>query len=179
MSYRYGHLAAHAVESVLGQSVLPDKINFYDDGVGDCKHLPDIYPEVNFILRPKNLGIITNFNDALESVDTDRVLFLGADNWLAYNAVEKLVERDEDIVTYPAWLIKRGSIEHWDELHGSSMYNVDFARAVGGYEASGNKHTEEDSMLFNKMKVAGATVGKVDSHLLLYRFRHRKNFNKD
>lgn len=183
MSYRYGHLAAQAIESALYQTEPFDRIMFFDDGVGDCDHLPDIYPEVEFILRPTNMGIVDNFNDALDRVKTERVMFLGADNWLAHNTLEKLYDMATicDIVYYPAWLVKKGTPEHWmpGTPHGSSIYNVELAKSVGGYEASGNKHTEEDSELFKKMIKAGAKVGTVDSHLLLYRWRHRRNFNED
>lgn len=82
-SYKYGHLAAHAVESVLAQSVPFDKIWFVDDGVGDCEHIKSIYGDrLNFVKNETNLGIVDNFNKMLNLVDTDYVMFLGADNWL-------------------------------------------------------------------------------------------------
>lgn len=179
MSFGYGHLAAHAIESVLNQGQPFDVINFYDDGVGDCKHLPELYPEVNFILRKENLGIIDNFNDALDNTTTDKVLFLGADNWLHPDTLSSLLQYDEDIVSYHGW--KWGDKqEYWDvnQAHGSSLYDVGLAKSVGGYEASGNEHTEEDSMLFNKMLKAGATLGIVPVPLLQYRWAHRYNYNK-
>ena len=37
-SYKYGHLAAHAIESALCQTKPFDSIYFVDDGVGDCGH---------------------------------------------------------------------------------------------------------------------------------------------
>lgn len=179
MSYTYGHLAAHAIESVLNQSKPFDVINFYDDGVGDCAHLPKLYPEVNFILREKNLGIIDNFNDALENTKTDRVLFLGADNWLHPDTLSAVSKYEEDIVSYHGykWTTQQ---QYWDinQAHGSSAYNVALAKSVGGYEASGNEHTEEDSMLFNKMLKAGATLAVIHTPLLQYRWAHRSNYNK-
>lgn len=180
MSYKYGHLAAQAIESVLNQTKQFDVIRFYDDGAGDCAHLPDIYPEVEFILRPKNLGIIDNFNDALNRTDTEQTMFLGADNWLHPKTLELLSTAKEDVISYPAWLVKQSDYERWEPgvPHGSSLYNVALAKKVGGYEASGNEHTEEDSELFKKMKQAGATIGLVDIPLLFYRWRHRRNFNK-
>ena len=42
-SYKYGHLAAHAIESALSQSKRFDKIYFVDDGVGDCEHILILY----------------------------------------------------------------------------------------------------------------------------------------
>jgi glycosyltransferase involved in cell wall biosynthesis len=180
MSYKYGHLAAHAIESVLNQSKPFDVVRFYDDGAGDCDHLPAIYPEVEFILRPDNLGVIDNFNDALNNTTTDRVMFLGADNWLDPHTLEDLSEFNEDIISYHGTKILEGDDTYWEvnQAHGSSLYNVGLAKEVGGYEASGNEHAEEDSMLFNKMLKTGATLTVVDIPYIYYRWRHRRNFNQ-
>lgn len=178
-SYRYGHLAAQAIESVLHQTVKFDRVLFVDDGAGDCARLVDIYPEVEFILRPDNLGIVDSFNDALDRVTTDRALFLGADNWLDHRTLEITSRYSQDIVSYGAWLVKDGPYELWDinVAHGSALYNVHIAKAVGGYKASGNAHTEEDTVMFGNMYRAGAKVVLLPDPLLYYRWRHRLNFN--
>lgn len=180
MSYNYGHLAAQAIESVIYQSRPPEVIRFYDDGAGDCTHLPEIYPEVEFILRKENMGIIDNFNDALDRTKTERVMFLGADNWLDPLCLELISKRGEDIVSYDAYKVKEGVNEWWrlkDQPHGSALYNVEKAKEFM-YSASGNKHTEEDSVLFSKMRKAGASYFQLDAPLLYYRWRHRRNFNQ-
>lgn len=197
-SYNYGHLAAHAIESALSQSLLFDKIYFVDDGARDCTHLPAIYPEVEFILREKNLGIVANFQNMLNRVETEYVMFLGADNWLRSDALYMLSQYNQDIITYDIMVtgelkneIARlyshstnqynGDIQ-WsrkDQHHGSMLYRVSKAKEVGGYE----KHrpdgvrTDEDNALWDKMLKAGATVKYVNSEFLYYR-RHRENFNK-
>lgn len=179
-SYKYGHLAAHCIESVLSQTHKPDVVRFYDDGVGDCGHLPAIYPEVEFILRPENLGTVANFNDALDQTSTDRVIFLGADNWLVPETIEKCLARQEDIVSYDAWKFGNGANEYWplpSFPHGSAMYNVEKAKKFM-YAASGGVHTEEDNVLFTKMLNDGATLYIIEEPLLMYRWRHRLNFNK-
>ena len=179
-SYRYGHLVAHCLESVLGQTVKPDVIRVYDDGVGDCRHIKQLYPEVEFIERKGNLGIIANFNQALNRTDTERVMFLGADNWLALDAIEKLKDVEGDIVSYDGCIWGNGHNELWhlpNQPHGSALYNVKKAKEVGGYSASGNAHTEEDSVMFGKMREAGATFTHVSEPLFFYR-RHRSNFNQ-
>jgi glycosyltransferase involved in cell wall biosynthesis len=179
-SYRYGHLAAQAIESVLHQTRGFDRVLFVDDGVGDCGHLPDIYPEVEFVLRPARMGIVANFNDMLARVETDRCMFLGADNWLDHTALEVTSAVDADIVSYAAWLVQSGVPVRWvvDVPHGSSLYNVAKARAVGCYEASGNTNTEEDSVMFGRMRGAGASFANLSDTLLFYRWRHRRNFNR-
>ncbi len=179
-SYRYGHLAAQAIESVLYQTKPFDRILFVDDGVGDCGHLPAIYPEVEYVLRPERMGIVANFNDMLARVDTERVMYLGADNWLDHSTLEITSAVDADIVSYAAWLIKSGPPVRWhvDVPHGSSLYRVAPARAVGCYEASGHTNTEEDSVMFARMRSAGATFDNRSDTLLYYRWRHRRNFNQ-
>lgn len=199
MSYKYGHVASQAIESVLAQTKKFDVVRFFDDGAGDCKHLKKFYPEVEFILRPKNLGIVDNFNDALKRTKTDRVLFLGADNWLRRDALEKLSEYQTDIITYDMYLFgtiaedffntfqpvdreeKDGQlIWHMPQqstYHGSSLYDVKLAKKVGGYEASGGVKSEEDNVLFKKMIAGGATTTYLPEPLLYYR-RHVANFQK-
>lgn len=180
-SYKYGHLAAQAIESVLNQTKKFDHVILVDDGVGDCAHLPDIYPEVKYVLRPENIGVIENFNDILfNHVKTDRVMYLGADNWLDHMTLEIVSRQDADIVSYAAWLVQSGVPDRWrvDVPHGSSLYNVEKARAVGGYASSGNAHHEEDSVLFRKMRDNGATFVNLEDTLLMYRWRHRLNYNK-
>lgn len=199
-SYKYGHLAAHAIESVLAQTVKPDKILFVDDGVGDCFLLPEIYPEVEFTLRTKNKGTVDNFQDMLNEVDTDYVMFLGADNWLRPDTVEILkqciVEQPNDIIMYDIyvtgelakeWVTTRSvpTIEHeggyvWNRQgghHGSMCYNVSKAKEVGGYNEGYGKVTLEDQALFNRMKANGSLVTHIHEPLLFYR-RHRENHNK-
>lgn len=198
-SYKYGHLAAHAIESALSQSKLFDKILFVDDGAKDCGHLPSLYPQVEFILREKNIGIVANFQDMLNRVETDYVIFLGADNWLRSDTLFVLSQFNEDIITYNIMItgelkeeIARlypystsqghdGDIK-WNRAnqhHGSMMYRVSKAKEVGGYEKHrlNGVRTDEDNALWDKMTTARATVKYVDSEFLYYR-RHRENFNK-
>jgi glycosyltransferase involved in cell wall biosynthesis len=99
-SYKYGHLAGHCIEALLSQTRKPDKILFVDDAAGDCEHLPKIYPGIEFILRKDNLGTVANFNDMLQRVETERYMFIGADNWLRSDAIERIMNEDADIVNY-------------------------------------------------------------------------------
>ena len=99
-SYHYGHLAGHCIETVLSQTKKPDKVLFVDDAAGDCENLPKIYPEIEFILRKENLGTVANFNDMLQRVKTDRYMFIGADNWLRGDAIERIMNEDADVINY-------------------------------------------------------------------------------
>lgn len=192
-SYKYGHLAAHAIESVLEQTKPFERILFVDDGVGDCAHLPQHYPEVEFIFREQNLGTVKNFQDMLERVTTKRCMFLGADNWLRADTHELLSHSDADVVTYDIVvcgdrrneILKRHPDEvdrqygywYWDRSgghHGSMLYNTSKAKAVGYWSGAGR--TLEDMHLYNGMIGNGATREHVSQGLLYYR-RHRDNFN--
>ena len=197
-SYKYGHLAAHAIESALSQSKPFDKIYFVDDAAGDCGHLPSLYPQIEFILREKNIGIVANFQDMLNRVETEYVMFLGADNWLRSDTLEILSQYNTDVVTYDIMITGELKEEiaklyshsthnlngdiYWsrkNQHHGSMMYKVSKAKEVGGYE----KHrpngirTDEDYALWEKLNNVKATIHYVNDSFLYYR-RHKENYNK-
>ncbi len=207
-SYKYGHLAAHCIESVLSQALRPDEIIVVDDGAGDLGHLREIYAgeKIEWVLRPKNLGTVENFNRILfNHVTTNRVMFLGADNYLRPDAFAHLYPfaQDYDIISYDlnlfgtevpefsklvgatergyggtmVWRFKPCDIEERNYIHGSSLYNADLAKAVGGYRASGNANTEEDWMLWRAMLANKARHFHMNVPLMNYR-RHKKNFSK-
>src|SRR5215813_5015672 len=194
VSYRYGHLIAQAIESVLSQTQLPSHVVIVDDGARDVapvaqKYLDDFrrrHIGVVLIDREKNLGIVENFNDVLmNAVRTPRVMFLGADNYLRPDALERLSALKEDIVSYdialfgadsaafaaemkttevrdgyPIWRFVKGDITRANYIHGSSLYNATLAKRYG-YRASGHWYTEEDWMLFRAMLEGGATHAHV------------------
>lgn len=195
-SYKYGHLAAHCIESVLSQSVKPTKILFIDDGVGDCTHLPALYPSVEFILREENLGTVANFQDALMRVDTKYCMFLGADNWISSDTIQLLATCNTDIIMYD--IIVTGELKeniltwhskevvgfngdyYWNRRwkhHGSMAYNTLMAKSIGYVRNKDSVRTEEDLVLFNALIKMGATVSHIPKGLLYYR-RHKENFNK-
>ncbi|HEY4538838.1 MAG TPA: glycosyltransferase [Faecalibacter sp.] len=196
-SYKYGHLAAHCIESILSQTVMPDKIFFVDDGIGDCKHLVKLYPQVEFILRKKNLGTVANFQDMLNRVTTDFCMFIGADNWLRSDAVELLKSKNADVVTYDIIVtgeLKDEMLEGWSNKlnlykgdfywnregnhHGSIFYNVKLAKKVGYKKyKEGHRYTTEDLRLWNGLIKQGANIEYINEGLLYYR-RHKENFNK-
>lgn len=187
ISYRYGHLVAQAIESALSQTV-PCEVVVIDDGVGDCAHVSN-YP-VEFIARPKRLGVDESLNDALfNHVETEKVLFLGADNWLRPDAVE-LMTTNADITSCDVYLFgelaKEFAVDHgckfengyyiWElpyQPHGGALYDVKLAKAVGGY----GKGRQLDSQLFSKMIEAGATFERVPLPLFYWR-KHKANYNE-
>lgn len=197
-SYRYGHLAAHSIESVLCQTRKFDKIWFVDDGVGDCFHLRELYPQIDYTFRQDNLGTVDNFNDMLNKADTEFIMFLGADNWLRPDTLELLSQTKKadiimyDIVVtgelrseihqfYSSWMYKYQGDYYWSRKgahHGSMLYRTQLAKSSGGYAHNHtSSRTDEDMNLFDKMLKAGASIEHVKEGLLYYR-RHKENFNK-
>ena len=196
-SYKYGHLAANCIESVLCQTKKFDKILFVDDGAGDCNHLKELYPDIEYLFRENNIGIISNFQDMLTRVETDMVMFLGADNWIRPDTLELISNEKTNIVIYD--IIVTGELRdeirrfypdqvhlylgdwYWSrrgQHHGSMMFETKLALNLGGYEHNGtSSRTDEDLNLWNKMKYAGATISHINQGLLYYR-RHAHNFNK-
>ena len=196
-SYRYGHLAAHCIESLLSQTTPPARILFVDDGGLDCDHLPSIYPDIEYILRKDNLGVIDNFQDILSQINTEYVLFIGADNWLRSDAIELLSNASTDILTYD--IVVTGELKeeilnrvpgetvpyqgdlYWNrqyQHHGSMLYRTAFGQKIGykkRYEDG--MHPQEDWNLWDEMLEQGATVSSLKEGLLFYR-RHRENFLK-
>jgi glycosyltransferase involved in cell wall biosynthesis len=197
-SYQYGHLAAHCIESLLSQTQKPSRILFVDDGAQDCAHLPSIYPDIEYILRPQNLGTVANFQDMLSRVDTEYVLFIGADNWLRSDSIELLTANaGADIVTYD--IVVTGELKseitlrvpgqthahqgdlYWDRQglhHGSMMYRTRLGQQLGyGKRFADRANPQEDWNLWDKMRAHGASVSSIQQGLLYYR-RHRENFLK-
>jgi len=196
-SYRYGHLAAHCIESLLSQTIAPARILFVDDGGLDCNHLPDLYPDIEYILRERNLGVVDNFQDILSQINTEYVLFIGADNWLRSDAIAQLSNASTDIVTYD--IIVTGELKeeilirvpgetrpyqgnlYWNrqnQHHGSMMYRTAFGQRIGYQKRYvDGSHPQEDWNLWDKMIEQGATVTSLKEGLLFYR-RHRENFLK-
>ena len=196
-SYKYGHLAAHCIESLLSQTTPPARILFVDDGAFDCNHLPSLYPDIEYILRQENLGVVDNFQDILSQINTEYVLFIGADNWLRSDAIELLSNASTDVVTYdivvtgelkeeilvrvPGETIPYQGDLYWnrqEQHHGSMMYRTAFGQRIGykkRYEDG--IHPQEDWNLWDKMLEQGATVTSIKEGLLFYR-RHRENFLK-
>lgn len=208
MSYRYGHLVAQAIESILSQTRLPSHVIIVDDGVGDVAPVAQRYIAdfrqldigAMMVSRPRNLGIVDNFNDILMNhVITPRMMFLGADNYLRADALELMGAVDADIVSsdialfgteavsfanwvaateiqqgYRIWRFTKGDIDTMNYIHGSSLYNAELAKRYG-YRPSGHFYTGEDWMLFSAMIHGGATHMHVPEPLLFYR-RHKLNY---
>ncbi len=117
---------------------------------------------------------------------------LGADNWLHPLAIERMSQANVDIASSDIVLFGEQVDEFrtglpttykdgfyiWNVggIHGSSLFNTELAKSVGGYKRNEKSiKSEEDKMLFDAMLNAGATHKHITEPLLFYR-RHKHNF---
>lgn len=95
-----------AINSVMSQSLMPDKIIIGIDN--------------------DRLGAARNRDRCIESCDTDYIAILDDDDFLLPNHIEILFNtiknNDADLV-YPSWMIEQGFISHLDHIMGKPWNN--------------------------------------------------------
>lgn len=100
--YNYGRYLPEAMESVLAQTVPPDEIILIDDASTDgSAEVAARYRDVaRVVVNERNLGIVDNFNKAVGLASGDYIAFLGADNRLRSDYVERCraaLDRDDAV----------------------------------------------------------------------------------
>lgn len=90
-NYNYGHFLLDAVESVQKQTIPPDEILIIDDASTDSSHeILNLLGDVaKIVINEKNLGTVENFNKAVKLTSGDYIAFLGADNRMRCDYIEK------------------------------------------------------------------------------------------
>lgn len=94
VSHNYGDFLAEAIESVLGQTFMPDTILVMDDASSDAtcsigQRYASLYPElISYVRNEERLGIVDTFNRAVAHTKSDFICFLGGDNRLSSNYIE-------------------------------------------------------------------------------------------
>ncbi len=90
-SYNYGAYVAEAIESVLAQTRAPDEILVIDDASTDhsLEVIERYAARVRVVRNEANLGIVENFRKAVSLTRSDYVAFLGADNRMRSDYVER------------------------------------------------------------------------------------------
>ena len=90
-NYNYGAYLPEAMESVLRQSVPPDEIILIDDASTDGSQEVALRYQgsARVVLNEQNLGIVGNFNKAVSLATGDFIAFLGADNRMRSDYVER------------------------------------------------------------------------------------------
>jgi len=100
-NYNYGRFLREAIDSVLNQSIPPDEVIVIDDASeDDSREVMEEYADkVRLVFNESNLGIVDNFRKAVELTNGDYIAFVGADNRVRSDFVERCKEaldRDED-----------------------------------------------------------------------------------
>lgn len=110
-NYNYGRFVAEAIESVLAQTLPADEIIVIDDcSTDDSVEIINKYSNrVKIVVNDTNLGIVNNFNKAVDLASGDLIGFLGADNRMRSDYVElcsaALNENPDAAVVYTDILI--------------------------------------------------------------------------
>lgn len=205
MAYKYDMFVAQAIDSVLAQTKKPDQIIVVDDESHDDTSDIVARYDLPLIQREINLGPIANFQDVLMNEFTaDYCMFLGADNWLHPQYIEKtlalMLDKNVSIVSTDIFLVgeyakqimesHNGRIDNGyiilesdvnnliaSNHHGSSLFNLQHSKDIGGFNPLTNQTLFWDRLHWKNMYAAGYTGTHVSEPLLYYR-QHRFNFNQ-
>lgn len=90
-NYNYRNFVAEAIESVLAQTMPPDEILVIDDcSIDGSEEIIQRYAHrVRFVRNDHNLGIVENFKRAVQLTTSTYIAFLGADNRMRSDYVER------------------------------------------------------------------------------------------
>lgn len=98
-NYNYGEYLEQCIESVLNQNVMPKEIIVIDDCSTDRSEeilkRYDSHKEITIVRNERNLGIVSNFRKAVDLAEGELIVFVGADNWVHEDFIEKYVESVE------------------------------------------------------------------------------------
>lgn len=100
-NYNYGAYLPEAIDSVLAQTVPADEVLIIDDASTDgSREILNAYADKARIeINSENLGIVENFRKAVSMTSGDYVAFVGADNRIRADFIEKCrsaLDRNED-----------------------------------------------------------------------------------
>lgn len=197
-NYNYGKYISEAIESVLNQTYTNIELIIIDDGSTDnSKEIINKYSsqfEIKVIFQ-KNKGLNVSNNIALSIATGKYLMRLDADDYLKYNAIQKLVETlDENPdygLVFPDYfivdedgneinVIKRHNFEevtlHDQPAHGAcTLVRISFLRKVGGYYEAFRCQDGYDLWL---KFISNYQICNVNEPLFYYR-QHGNNLTKD
>ncbi|WP_242202496.1 glycosyltransferase [Aestuariivivens insulae] len=152
-SYNYGDYLIDAVESVLKQTILPDEILITDDcsqdetqiiGESYAKRFPKL---IRYNRNEVNLGVVAHFNKAISLTNSEYICFLGADNRMFSNYIEKtsqvLDSNDKVGIAYTDYAFfgnkaKRAYLNMDEKLRASIIDNIYYQISFPVFESIEN-----------------------------------------
>jgi glycosyltransferase involved in cell wall biosynthesis len=194
--YNYAHFLVEAVESVLRQTYLPDEIILSDDASTDhtlsiMRSFQRKYPELIRVNSNKeNLGIEKHFRKIIDLAKGDYICFLGADNRIQSNYIEKCyrtLSKDKNTaIAYTDFMLfgNRAVVKSRDFMktfkvkkHEFGVFSITFP-AFGGKPVSTNTLKDRNFVHGSSMykKAAYLKVGGYDSRTKGH--EDRQLFNK-
>jgi glycosyltransferase involved in cell wall biosynthesis len=125
--YNDGAYIEQAINSIVNQTVKPDKIIVIDDGSDEATKtvLRKIVVENLELIFQKNQGVCKTRNNAIRLTTTDYILNLDADDYFEPSFIEKAVnilKRNPDV----------GIVGCWYKIFGNKERNNEIIKPLGG-----------------------------------------------
>lgn len=185
-NWNYGRFVPEAVRSILRQSRQPEDWYIVDDGSDDESiAFYGTLPMDRVILHGEQRGAAAAYQTALDRCKTDYIIFLDADDELAPDYVEKMLQTadarrvdwvysDMEMIDERGVRIRmaefpdkfsRAGIQKSNFIHASALIRADLARAAGGFRVCKLK----DWDLWKRVADLGAEAAKCPNTILRYR----------
>jgi glycosyltransferase involved in cell wall biosynthesis len=159
VTYRRPEFLRRAISSVLGQTYSNLKLVVFDDASGDeTKHVVQSFSKndkrINYHCHQNNIGRLSNFRYAFESVETPYFSILSDDDCLSMNLYEDAIKVLENNPNVMFVILNTLMIDEKSNLksHKESTNKISFHKGVEGFEAfhSGSIPVTWTGMVFRK-----------------------------
>jgi glycosyltransferase involved in cell wall biosynthesis len=192
-SRNYAHFLAEAMQSLVLQRTRL-RVVIVNDGGSDGHILesvaqvftsPDVSVDVVHLPYPRGIGIARNFGAAY--LHTDAILFLDADDWLHFGAVDALVAglRNADfaygnytengnLIVTPAWDAE--TLRHQNIASYCNLWRATAFWHLGGYS---DIAVAEDWELQVRAMARGVIGAKVDATIFEHRLHGANKWQRD
>lgn len=159
VTYRRPEFLRRAILSVLGQTYSNLKLVVFDDASGDeTKHVVQSFSKndkrIKYHCHPNNIGRLSNFRYAFESVETPYFSILSDDDCLSMNLYEDAIRVLENNPKVMFVILNTLMIDEKSNLksHKESTNKISFHKGLEGFEAfhSGSIPVTWTGMVFRK-----------------------------
>ncbi len=183
--HNYGRFLREAIESLMGQTVVPDEIVIVNDGSTDdsaavIAELVAKYPLIQVVTNRSPAGAPAAFRSGIRAISTTYAMVLSADDRVSNTYLEassRVLDMGFDVARSAAvlfgardgeWPVASWSLTDLlfeNAHHGSMMFRRSVYDRVGGYR----NMAFEDWDLWLRMAASGAKAGEVSGCALEYR----------